>query len=205
MKPYMEDGDQKSIMDIINENDPTIEQTSTEQMPPDAPMSPGELKRIELIRMMKADTDKIEYMVMLNTLILSLLLISIWHFSAYRSWVDIVCMVLAAAYFVYTRSKLKASTIKLVDHKNNFDLYLWEGFHLKEMRHSAVKFAYMVFFPMVCVLLVDLISGYTFEIPLYAKISVALVFSTIGWFVFFGDDQRTLEAIETDLKALAYM
>jgi hypothetical protein len=200
MKPYMEDNEHKSIMDIINESDPANQVPSA-----DKPMTPGEAKRIELIRKMKTDTDKIEYMIMLNALMLSMLLISTWHFITYRSWVDIIMMVTAVLYFAYTRLKLRNATLKLIEYKNNFDLYLWEGFHLKEMRHSAVKLGYMVFFPMICVLLVDVLSGVTFELPLYAKIGVALIFSTIGWFTFFGDDQRSLEAIETDLKALAYM
>lgn len=198
MKPYMKVEDNKSIMDIINENDPDP------KVEP-AYISPGEAKRIELIRKMKNDTDKFEYMIMLNVLMGTLVVTAIWHFMTYRSWLAIVTMGLGIVYFFATRVKLRGATLKLTEFKNDFDRYLWEGFHLKEMRHSAVKLAYIVFFPLVCVLLIDVLAGYSMEIPFINKILAALTISTIGWLIFFNDDKTGLDAIETDLKALSYL
>lgn len=198
MNPFMKDDDQKSIMDIINENNP-------ESQVDMAHISPGEAKRIELIRKMKNDTDKIEYMIMLNVLMCSLFFTAIWHFMTYRSWLSIIVMGLGILYFFATRTKLRGATIRLTEFKNDFDRYLWEGFHLKEMRHSAVKLAYIVFFPFVCVLLLDVLAGYSMEILLLNKILAALTISTIGWLIFFNDDKIGLDSIETDLKALAYL
>jgi hypothetical protein len=198
MKPYMTDYNQKSVIDIINEHD-------TESKPDQAYMSPGEAKRIELIRKMKTDTDKIEYMIMLNVLMGTLVVTSIWHFMTYRSWLSIISMGLGVVYFFATRVKLRGATLQLSSFKNDFDRYLWEGFHLKEMRHSAVKLAYILFFPLVCVLLMDVVAGYSMEIPFINKILAALTVSTIGWLIFFNDDKTGLEAIETDLKALSYL
>jgi hypothetical protein len=200
MKPYMQDSDQKSIMDIINESDP-LANSSTEKVQ----LTPGEAKRMELIRKMKSDTDKIEYMYMLNGLMLGLICITIWHFMSFRSWISIGCMAAAVIYFLLVRYKLRQATLKLSEYKNDFDTYLWEGFHIKEMRYAAVKFAYLILFPFLCVLIIDVLSGNEGGVSFTTKILTALAISTTGWFIFFNDDQRNLEAIETDLKALDYM
>jgi hypothetical protein len=197
MKPYSSEEHGKSVMDIINENDPTPATSIN--------LTPGETKRIELIRKMKSDTDKIEYMIMLNALMIILILTSIWHFMAYRSWFSIGAMGIGVIYFYVTRVKLRSATLKLSDFKNDFDKYLWEGFHLKEMRHSAIKLAYLMFFPLVCILVTDLLAGFTLELPMIHKLLAALSVSTIGWLFFFEQDKSDLKSIETDLKALAYL
>ena len=93
----------------------------------------------------------------------------------------------------------------LTEYKNNFDKYLWEGFYLKEMRYSAVKLAYLVFFPLFIVFLTDLFNGADGRISFWMGLAVAAVISTIGWFIFFSDDKDTLESIESELKSLEYL
>lgn len=168
-------------------------------------VSPGEAKRIELIRKMKQDTDKKEYMIMFNILMTSLSFISLAHFAWFGHIFSLLCLMICMVYFVYIRKRLTSATIHLADHKNNFDKYLWEGFYLKEMRYSAVKLAYFVFFPFFVVFFIDLIRGKNDMIDLIVGILIAAVISTIAWFIFFTDDKEILESIESDLKSLEYL
>ncbi|MGB4957974.1 MAG: hypothetical protein WBO36_00795, partial [Saprospiraceae bacterium] len=101
-------------------------------------ISAGEAKRIELIRKMKNDTDKQEYMIMFNGLMIALSISALCHFIFYGSNFSMFCFVVSLVYFFYIRKRLTSATLQLMEYKNNFDKYLWEGFYLKEMRYSAV-------------------------------------------------------------------
>lgn len=185
------------LMDIIAET----EKKFSQQVNP----SPGELKRIELIRKMKQDTDKKEYMIMFNFLMIGLCLISLVHFALYGTIISLVSVMLCLMYFVFTRKKLTIATLKLAEYKNNFDRYLWEGFYLKEMRYSAVKLAYFIFFPIFLVFLVELIRGFDKDTSLLISLLIAFAISTIGWWIFFKDDSDALESLESDLRSLEYI
>lgn len=168
-------------------------------------VTPGEAKRIELIRKMKQDTDKKEYMIMFNILMISLSLISLAHFAWFGHIFSLLCLMFCNVYFVFIRKRLTSATIHLAENKNNFDKYLWEGFYLKEMRYSAVKLAYFIFFPFLVVFFIDLIRGKNGMTDLVVGILIAAVISTIAWFIFFTDDKEILESIESDLKSLEYL
>jgi len=87
-------------------------------------ITPGEAKRIELIRKMKEDTDKKEYMVMLNLLIGTVVLLGILHTLFLKSWLGIGCLVFAIIYLGLTRKRLRDLTNHLATYKNDFDKYL---------------------------------------------------------------------------------
>ena len=76
MKPVYIEDKTKKLLEIIRESEAEfLNETKSE-----IKMSPGEAKRIELIRRMKEDTDKIEYMVMFNVLMIALTVVALIHF-----------------------------------------------------------------------------------------------------------------------------
>jgi len=168
-------------------------------------VTPGEAKRIELIRKMKQDTDKTEYMVMFNVLLVGVSLISIAHFAWFGIYGSLISLVFSIAYFVFVRRKLTWTTLQLMEYKDNFDKYLWEGYYLKEMRFTAVKLAYYIFFPLLMIFLIDIIHGQGGIISWWVAILVTSIISTIAWTIFFHADKDALESIESDLNSLKYL
>ncbi len=195
MTPYIRENKSQKIQDIVTETENTFQQEGN--------ITLGESKRIELIRKMKQDTDKREYMMMFNALMIGLTIISTAHFVVFGSIFALVSILLCLVYFVYIRKRLTTATLNLTEHKNNFDRYLWEGFYLKEMRYSAVKLAYFIFFPLLLVFTTDLISDE--RITFWLGILIAAAISSIGWLIFFSDDKNVLESIESELKSLEFL
>jgi putative effector of murein hydrolase LrgA (UPF0299 family) len=196
-KPVIIEEKTAKIMNIISETD----QQFGQQINP----TPGEVKRIELIRKMKQDTDKKEYMIMFNCLMIGLSVVSLVHFALYGTIISLVCVMFCLIYFVFIRKRLTSATLQLAEYKNNFDRYLWEGFYLKEMRYSAVKLAYFIFFPFFVVFLVDLIRWDEKNTIMWMSILIAAMLSTLAWWIYFRDDRDALESIESELKSLKYM
>lgn len=197
MKPVITEDATQKLRDLI---DATEKEFNHELR-----ITPGEAKRIELIRRMKEDTDKKEYMIMFNGLIICLVLTGIVHFLIYWSVFTLVGLVIALVYYLLTRQKLKQATYQLAEHKNNFDKYLWEGYHLKEMRYSAVKLAYFLFFPLLVIFFTDIMITRADGFSIWISLCVAAFISAIGWFIFFTDDKNMLETIESDLNSLQYL
>ncbi|HQV66670.1 MAG: hypothetical protein IPO26_11150 [Saprospiraceae bacterium] len=195
MTPYIRENKSQKIQDIVTETENTFQQEGN--------ITLGESKRIELIRKMKQDTDKREYMMMFNALMIGLTIVSTAHFVVFGSIFALVSILLCLVYFVYIRKRLTMATLNLTEHKNNFDRYLWEGFYLKEMRYSAVKLAYFIFFPLLLVFTTDLISDE--RITFWLGILIAAAISSIGWLIFFSDDKNVLESIESELKSLEFL
>ncbi|HRG39810.1 MAG TPA: hypothetical protein PLC27_00340 [Saprospiraceae bacterium] len=195
MTPYIRENKSQKIQDIVTETENAFQHEGN--------ITLGESKRIELIRKMKQDTDKREYMMMFNALMIGLTIISTAHFVVFGSIFALVSILLCLVYFVYIRKRLTTATLNLTEHKNNFDRYLWEGFYLKEMRYSAVKLAYFIFFPLLLVFTTDLISDE--RITFWLGILIAAAISSIGWLIFFSDDKNVLESIESELKSLEFL
>ena len=195
MTPYIRENKSQKIQDIVTETENAFQHEGN--------ITLGESKRIELIRKMKQDTDKREYMMMFNALMIGLTIISTAHFVVFGSIFALVSILLCLVYFVYIRKRLTTATLNLTEHKNNFDRYLWEGFYLKEMRYSAVKLAYYIFFPLLLVFTTDLISDE--RITFWLGILIAAAISSIGWLIFFSDDKNVLESIESELKSLEFL
>ncbi|MBK8346864.1 MAG: hypothetical protein IPL08_04310 [Saprospiraceae bacterium] len=197
MKPVIIDEKTQRLQEIIEQTERDFNH--------EVKITPGEAKRIDLIRKMKQDTDKQEYMIMFNALMIGLTLVSLVHFILFNTIFSLICLLAGILYFIYIRKRLTAATLQLADYKNNFDKYLWEGFYLKEMRYSAVKLAYFIFFPFVIVFLTDFLRYNDERVSLWMGVLVALAISSIGWMIFFSDDKQVLESIESDLKALEYI
>jgi hypothetical protein len=197
IKPVIIEDKTQRLKDIIAETEKHFNH--------EVKISPGEAKRIELIRKMKQDTDKQEYMIMFNVLMLVSTISAFLHFVFFNTYFSLVCVVAGIAYFIFIRQRLKSATILLTEHKNNFDKYLWEGFYLKEMRYSAVKLAYFIFFPLFVVFLTDMVSGVDGPLSLWLSVPIAFVFSSIAWLIYFSDDKAMYESLESDLKSLQYL
>ncbi len=197
IKPVVIEDKTQRLRDIIEETEKHFNH--------EVKISPGEAKRIELIRKMKQDTDKQEYMIMFHVLMLVSTISAFLHFVFFNTYFSLVCVVAGIAYFIFIRQRLKSATILLTEHKNNFDKYLWEGFYLKEMRYSAVKLAYFIYFPLFVVFLTDIVSGVDGRLSLWLSVPVAFVFSSIAWLIYFSDDKALYESLESDLKSLQYL
>mgnify|MGYP007060376796 CR=1 FL=1 len=197
VKPVIIEEKTQRLREIIEETE--------KQFNHEVKITPGEAKRIDLIRKMKQDTDKQEYMIMFNVLMLASTIASLVHFILFSKIFSLVCVLLGITYFIFIRQRLKSATILLAEHKNNFDKYLWEGFFLKEMRYSAVKLAYFIFFPLLLVFFTDLFSGKSELLSLWMTLPVAFFISTVAWLFFFSDDKAMFESLESDLKSLQYL
>ncbi len=197
IKPVVIEDKTQRLRDIIEETEKHFNH--------EVKISPGEAKRIELIRKMKQDTDKQEYMIMFHVLMLVSTISAFLHFVFFNTYFSLVCVVAGIAYFIFIRQRLKSATILLTEHKNNFDKYLWEGFYLKEMRYSAVKLAYFIFFPLFVVFLTDVVSGVDGHLSLWLTVPIAFIFSSIAWLIYFSDDKALYESLESDLKSLQYL
>jgi hypothetical protein len=197
MKPVIIEDKTQRLRDIIEETEKQFEGKVS--------ITSGEAKRIELIRRMKQDTDRKEYMIMFNGLMLLFCLISLIHFAFKGSVVALVFLVIGMVYFIFVRRKLTIATLKLAEYRDNFDRYLWEGYHLKEMRYSAVKLAYFVFFPFLTVFSMDLLTEGRDTGQSWIGFVIAFSISSLGWYIFFLDDKSMLEDIEYDLKSLEYL
>lgn len=198
INPYIREDKTQRLQEIVS----MFEKSSDAENPE---LSLADRKRVELMRKMKVDTDKKEYMIMLNALVIIAAVVMLVHYIMFMHIVSVISLAVILAFFVFVRRRLTIVTLNLVTYKNDFDKYLWEGFHLKEMRYSAVKLTYLLFFPIVVVFLGDIVMGYNSIEGIWMNFIIALIISAMGWLVFFYDDSKILENIEVDLKALAYM
>ncbi len=196
-KPVIIEDKTQRLRDIIEETE--------KQFNNEIKITPGEAKRIELIRKMKQDTDRQEYMIMFNALILCMSLTALAHFIFFGTIFSMISIIAALVYFIFVRQRLKTATIELAEHKQNFDKYLWEGYYLKEMRYSAVKLAYFIFFPLFVVFLIDLFSGNEERITLWIGLVIAGMISSVAWLIYFSDDKSILESFESDLRSLEFL
>lgn len=197
IKPVIIEDKTQRLREIIEETE--------KQFNGEVKITPGEAKRIDLIRKMKQDTDRQEYMIMFNVLMLASTIAALIHFILFNTIFSLVCVVAGITYFIFIRQRLKSATILLAEHKNNFDKYLWEGFYLKEMRYSAVKLAYFIFFPLFVVFLTDMFSGKDELLSLWVTVPIAFLISSVAWLIYFSDDKALFESFESDLKSLQYL
>ncbi len=196
--PFERELKTQRIQDIIAQFEQEDDVTSTD-------LSLADAMRVDLMKKMKEDTDKKEYMIMLNAIVIFASAVLLTHFIIFNQLLVIAIILIILAFFVFVRKRLTMVTLQLPAYKNDFDTYLWEGFHLKEMRYSAVKLSYLLFFPLIVVLGWDIVMGYSSLNGLWNNFIIALAISTMGWLIYFYDDKTILESIEVDLKALEYM
>ncbi len=196
MKPVEHVFKTQRIIDIVNNFD--VEESSN------GPLSLKEMKRKELLEKMTSDKDKRDFMYMFNGLMISVTIMSLVHTVISFSFISLSILILSIGYFIFVRRRLTQETLKLAveDHQN--EQYLWKGFYLKELRFSAIKFAYLLFFPFLLVLLVSFVNNEGFEYFL-TNYFIALMFSCLFWLFFFMDDQQTLDKIESELNTLKYL
>lgn len=196
-QPYIKENASQYLMDIVDKYDNAATQSST--------LTAGELKRIELMRAMKSDTDKVEYVLMLQFLVGIMLLLGVWYIFTTGNYLAILPIILGIGYTLFVKSRLRDYAHRLQEFKHNFDQYLLEGYSLKEMRYNAVKLGYLVFFPFIAYfLVVNFLNGDNY-VPWWVGLIVALAISTIGWLWFFKDDADKLRSLESDINSLQYL
>jgi len=196
-KPYVIENKTKVLREIMDQVDATLA--------PGFSITVGEAKRIELIRKMKQDKDKQEYLMMLNGLAIAVVCTGTLHLLFAFTWWPLIIAFITLAYVFFVRRRLTTATQALTQWKNDFDRYLWEGFYLKEMRFSATKLAFILFFPWLVIMLTDVLHGGKSVTPLWVSALIAYAISTLAWYLFFSDDSAGLESIESELKSLEYL
>lgn len=155
---------------------------------------------------MKEDNDKKELLIIFNGLMMALALVCMIHFIMFGGVISLIILGIAIGYFIMVKKRLTEFTVALIKYKNDALQYLWQGFHLKEMRMSAVKLAFLVFFPLFTIFVTDIIVGTNiFQENLIRSLFIAYTISTLTWFYFFADDGRNLASLENELKVLEYL
>lgn len=195
--PYIKENASQFIMDVVDKYDTSSVDTSA--------LTPGELKRIELMRMMKEDSDKVEYLWILYFLQALIVVFGLWYMYIYASYLPLIPIIFGFIYIVFLRQRLRHYAQRLLSHKDNFDTYLFEGFSLKEMRYNAVKFAYLVFFPFAVFFIYYAFFSHEVYLPWWLSMVVAFVISGLGWLWYFKDDAEKLSNLESDLNSLQYL
>lgn len=168
-------------------------------------LSVAQQKRLELITKMTQDKDPVEYMRIFTAFTLFVLIISAVHLIFSFSVISLIVLVICAIYYLFVRKRLASDTIRLKQITQDFDKYLWDGFHLKEMRQSAVKLAVYALFPFTMVFLAEVFLPIPPNAPVWLFYAASIMISTVVWWVYYNEDTDNLERLESDLKALQYL
>lgn len=192
MKPVYREDATKGIQDLI--------EASEKQHPSNTEQWIEERKK-QLILKMKEDTDNKEYPIMLNGLILVLVAMSAIHIINGLFLFTLV-LVAGVLYYIFTTKKLKKAIHQLQEHQNNLDQYMYDGYLIKDTRFTAVKFAFLLFFPIICYMGFRFIEDTTYTLPVWQYMVTAVAISSVAWFIFFSDDQTYLEQLDNEIKGL---
>jgi|SRR5690606_27988887 len=159
-------------------------------------------RKMELIQKMKEDTDNKEYPIMFYMVIGFVLALSFYHLIFHQSYYVIAIILFAVSYYFFVSRKLRRAILRLQADKEDLDDYMHDGYFIKDIRLAAVKFAYLVFFPVICFLSYRIIEDTSQLLPLWQYAAPAVIISTLAWFMFFSDDQGHLDALELEMKGL---
>lgn len=159
-------------------------------------------RKQELIQKMKEDTDNKEYPIMFNALIIMLISVCIYHIFINGMVVLVALMLLGIVYYIFVQKKLKNAILKLRDDQRNIDDYMMDGYMIKDSRFTAVKFAFLTFFPFICYLALRILEDSTNTLPVWQNLLIAFGISSVAWFIFFSDDQSNLESLESEINGL---
>ncbi|MFZ1703910.1 MAG: hypothetical protein WAT79_06160 [Saprospiraceae bacterium] len=193
MKPIYQEDATKSIQDII------LNMEKSKNAPSNSWI---EERKKELIQKMKEDTDNKEYPIMLNALMFVLVLSCLYNIFFNEMYFLTIVLLLAMVYYAFVLYKLKNAIIQLQEDKKDIDEYMLDGYLIKDTRFTAVKFAYLLFFPIICFLAFKFVEDLSSTLPLWQYFVPALVISSVAWFMFFSDDQEYLDNLESEIKGL---
>jgi Ca2+/Na+ antiporter len=192
MNPVYREDATKGIQDLIADSEHQHTSHSEQWI---------EERKKQLILKMKEDTDNKEYPIMLNGLIIVLAVMSLIHIIN-GIFLFAIVLVAGIAYYVYTTKKLKKAIFQLQEHQNNIDQYMYDGYLIKDTRFTAVKFAFLLFFPIICYMGFRLIEDTSYTLPVWQYVITAVTISSVAWFMFFSDDQAYLEQLDSEIKGL---
>jgi hypothetical protein len=162
------------------------------------------MKRTELLSKMKSEKDKRDYMILFNILMTVVIVSSFVFFLKFYHIAGAFLFILALIYFIFIRRRLTQATLSLTRIERDSDEFLWEGYYLKEMRFSAVKLAYFLFFPAILIFGSYVLMYENVEY-FWTNTLLAYVISSIAWLVYFFDDQTVLDQLESELNTLKYL
>jgi uncharacterized membrane protein YhaH (DUF805 family) len=193
MKPVYNEDATKAIQDIMTEMDAqNIKKGDSWILD----------RKQELILKMKEDTDNKEYPIMFNALILMVSLLCMYHIVMNQNYFLGFMLLVVIGYYVFVTKKLKIAIQRLHDDQKNINDYMFDGYVIKDTRFTAVKFAYLIFFPVICILLYRIVEDTTYVLPFWQYLISAIVVSSVAWFLFFSDDQNHLESLESEIQGL---
>ncbi|MBK8079709.1 MAG: hypothetical protein IPK25_05145 [Saprospiraceae bacterium] len=160
-------------------------------------------RKRELVEKMKEDTDNKEYPVMLNALLILLLFSCLYHIFFNEMYYLSIVMLVALGFYIFVLNKLKNAILKLQDGEKSIDQYMNDGYLIKDTRFTAVKFAFLIFFPIICFLLYRIVEDTTYSLPWWQYLTSAIIISSVAWLMFFSDDQVYLDNLEREIKGLS--
>jgi len=193
MKPMYTEDATKKLREII-------EQTEASFLHSD--ISALEQKKIDLVKKMKEDTENKEYPIMFKVLIGTLIILGLILVIAQQVYWMLIPMLIGLGYYFFVKIRLKREIEKLPIYQNNINQYIYEGYLIKDMRFTAVKFGFMLFFPFICFVLGMMLENKENTLPIWQALIVAYVLSTIAWFIFFKDDEAQLTSLDQEIKSL---
>ncbi|MBK9257030.1 MAG: hypothetical protein IPM42_16235 [Saprospiraceae bacterium] len=191
-KPYIVEDKTKKILDIILESDPHFLENNTP--------TESDIRKSSLLRMMKEDTDKIEYPLMVNLILILLIVAATLHYFYYRNTIALLVLILGLVAFFVIRYRLRSAILRMNSFQDNFERYASEGYLIKEMRHLSVKYLYLIFFPFVLFFSGEIINGRDFSYSFWMDMIPAVILSSIGWLIVFNDDRKSLNQMKTELE-----
>ncbi len=162
-------------------------------------------KRLELITQMTQDRDAVEYKRIFLFVMAWVFLVGVIQSAIYLSLIALVTVVVSLVYFLFVRKRLVTELDNLQQITEDFDAYLWEAYHLKEMRQSAVKLAVFVLFPLSFVFAGQLIFSAESSVGMVWFYFLAYAINSVTWFWFFQEDNEYMERLHSDLNALQYL
>lgn len=168
-------------------------------------LSVAQHKRLELITQMTQDRDPVEYKRIFLFVMAWVFLFALLHSAIHLSITSLLIVIVSLVYFLFVRKRLVSELSGLQQITDDFDLYLWEAYNLKEMRQSAVKLAVFLLFPLSFVFAGQLIFSAESSVTQIWFYILSYAINMAIWLFFFQEDTEYMDRLHSDLNALKYL
>lgn len=192
---------------IIEEQTVWLRETVQNYFPEEASdntIADDDMRKAEIIRKMKEDSDIRDYPQMLNLLLVLLLVSTLLWALIGKSFIPVSVLLAGILFRLFITYRLKTAVQDLNQHRENFGRYIWDGYYIKTFRHNATKLSYLIFFPFVMYYSALIIFG-SDNINIWLALGTAILISTPVWLFVFNDDRQNLKILKKDLlEVLSY-
>lgn len=167
-----------------------------------AAISDKDYKKADLLRRMRDDADMLAYPKLISILIISLIVSTLIVFLLQKSWLFLIIGVLGLLVILSVRYWLKEETLRQLQYKDNFELYVWEGLKLKQSRQTSVQVLYLLIFPVIMIQFTIACETVGTGIQYWKEYIIAIAISTLTWWYVFKDDRKQLLVWKRELLEL---